>query len=115
MEKTKSELSSQLSECRKSDENVPDSCPSGSRNWIYQIKVRGLEPFKVPCSKALPGWTVIQRRIDGSENFNRTWVEYKNGFGDIYIKLGKVDGSTSYAHYDDFKIGTEKKYYKLKN
>uniref|UniRef100_A0A6P4EKC9 Fibrinogen-like protein 1 n=1 Tax=Drosophila rhopaloa TaxID=1041015 RepID=A0A6P4EKC9_DRORH len=137
MEKTNSELSSQLSECRKSDENLLDSCPNGSPNGIYQIKVRGLDPFKVPCSTSLPGWTVIQRRVDGSENFNRTWVEYKNGFGDVngeffiglekldrmtetrphelYNKLGKVDGSTSYAHYDDFKIGSEKEYYELKN
>ncbi|XP_016980005.2 fibrinogen-like protein 1 [Drosophila rhopaloa] len=137
IEKTKSELYSQLSDLHKYYDILPDSCPSGSPNGIYQIKLRGLEAFKVPCATSPPGYTVIQRRIDGSENFNRTWEEYKNGFGNVsaeffigleklhrmtearphelYIKLGNVNGSTGYAHYDDFKIGSEEELYELKN
>uniref|UniRef100_A0A6P4ELC4 Fibroleukin-like n=1 Tax=Drosophila rhopaloa TaxID=1041015 RepID=A0A6P4ELC4_DRORH len=136
IEKTKSELSSQFSELRKTDDNLPDSCPSDSPNGIYQIKLRGLKPFEVPCATSPPGWTVIQRRIDGSENFKRNWHDYKYGFGNVrgeffigleklhrmtearphelYIKLGNVNGSTSYAQYDDFKIGSEEEAYKLK-
>ena len=26
---------------------------------------------------------VIQRRVDGEVDFNRTWEEYEDGFGDI--------------------------------
>jgi len=29
------------------------------------------------------GWLVIQRRRDSSVDFDRTWVEYEEGFGSI--------------------------------
>lgn len=38
------------------------------------------------------GWTVIQRRLDGSEDFFRYWDDYVDGFGNLTgaYWLGKI-------------------------
>ncbi|XP_052843506.1 fibroleukin-like [Drosophila gunungcola] len=130
-----SEVNEQLKNLNKRDESLPEFCPSGRPNGIYKVSLRGVDPFEVPCISSTPGWTVIQRRFDGSVNFTRGWEEYKDGFGDVsqeffigleklylmtqaqphelYIQLRNADGISRYAHYDDFCIGSANESYKL--
>jgi len=48
---------------------------------IYTVTMNGLRKVNVFCDGN--GWTVIQRRIDGSTNFYRSWEQYKHGFGKL--------------------------------
>ena len=82
------------------------------------------------------GWTLIQRRMDGSVNFSRTWSECVHGFGDLseefWLGLSKIhrlanssfvpelrvdledfSGSESFAVYDSFYIEGAKTDYTL--
>ncbi|XP_077974134.1 ryncolin-1-like [Styela clava] len=80
-------------------------------------------------------WTIIQRRMDGSVDFNRGWEDYKNGFGnpdgELWLGLNKLhkmtsgksyslridllnwEGERRYAAYSTFRIGDEDSNYRL--
>lgn len=66
-------------------QEVYSRCEDGStESGVYTIQPEGAdEPFKVYCNNSIDGggWTVIQRRIDGSVEFYRDWDGYKQGFG----------------------------------
>ncbi|XP_071796300.1 uncharacterized protein [Asterias amurensis] len=52
---------------------------------IYTIHpFQNNEGIKVFCDMTKrTGWIVVQRRYDGSVNFNRSWADYKDGFGSM--------------------------------
>ena len=55
-------------------------------NGIYKIHQNILKIIQVYCDQNTNdggGWTVIQRRRDGSVNFYRTWEDYRAGFGQL--------------------------------
>ncbi|XP_046861242.1 angiopoietin-related protein 7-like [Xenia sp. Carnegie-2017] len=107
------------------------------KNGVYQIDHDGQGYFKVFCDMTSSGggWTVFQRRQDGSVNFYRGWKDYKQGFGDlkgefwlglekIYrltsarrnklrVDLGDMSGKKTYAEYDYFAVKNENEKYQL--
>ncbi|XP_077440339.1 angiopoietin-related protein 4-like [Vanacampus margaritifer] len=51
---------------------------------IYTIQAQNSQLVNVLCEMTSEGgWTVIQKRLDGSQNFNQLWESYKNGFGSL--------------------------------
>ena len=81
------------------------------------------------------GWLVVQRRQDGSVDFNRGWVEYEEGFGNLtgefwyglrplhcltsqgqwklHIDFTFTNGTKSYLSYNNFAVGTANSQYQL--
>ncbi|XP_029809156.1 fibrinogen alpha chain [Suricata suricatta] len=67
-------------------DDVLQTHPSGAQSGIFNIKPPGSSKiFSVYCDQetSLGGWLLIQQRMDGSLNFNRTWQDYKRGFGSL--------------------------------
>lgn len=112
---------------------LPHDCSavSGS-NGIYLIAPGDGEPIMANCQD---GWTLIQRRYDGSVNFNRKWNEYSGGFGSptgehwlgnrnlhsltrdnctkLQINMKDIYGKYWTANYDYFHIGDFSQGFKL--
>ncbi|XP_061883536.1 angiopoietin-related protein 3 [Entelurus aequoreus] len=75
-----------------------------SRSGVYVIKPKQSKPFNVYCEMSADGGsTVIQRRVDGSVDFDQNWEKYEKGFGDLekdfWLGLKKIHSLTHQGRY----------------
>ena len=104
---------------------------------VYKIDPDGLGEFEIFCDHktAGGGWTVFQKRRDGSVDFFLAWNEYKRGFGNISgefwlgldkihrltvssgnklrVDLEDIHGATVLAEYSSFSVASERAKYQL--
>ena len=81
------------------------------------------------------GWLVVQRRQDESVDFNKSWVEYEDGFGNLTgefwyglkalhcltgqggwemrIDIKLDNGTSHFFQYEQFKVASTEENYKL--
>ncbi|XP_064551595.1 angiopoietin-related protein 7-like, partial [Drosophila montana] len=139
----KSELKNEINICAKklkTDEEKPvygECTDFADAPGIHKISPDQEGPFDVLCDSAIagPGWTVIQQRINGKEDFYRNWTTYREGFGffdgdfflglerihrltraqphELYIHMEGFDGDIEYRRYEQFAITGEEDQYTL--
>ncbi|XP_032765950.1 angiopoietin-related protein 6 isoform X1 [Rattus rattus] len=112
----------------------------GAGHWqsgVYELRLgRRVVPVWCEQQQEGGGWTVIQRRQDGSVNFFTNWQHYKVGFGrpdgeywlglepvhqvtsrgdhELLILLEDWGGRGARAHYDSFSLEPESDHYRLR-
>ncbi|XP_041932915.1 angiopoietin-2b [Alosa sapidissima] len=109
-----------------------------TENGVYSIRLSNTtRTIKVLCDMETlgGGWTVLQRRLNGSVDFHRGWRDYKQGFGSpagehwlgnsaihqlttskdysLLVLLRDAEGNEAHSLYEHFHINDEDKNYSL--
>ncbi|XP_023036208.2 fibrinogen-like protein 1 [Drosophila willistoni] len=123
----------------ESKENITKTVCKDLLWKTHAIQIIGIDHFNTLCNGDIEEacWIAIYSRFDDSLDFNRTWSDYCNGFGNIrkeffigleklyritnsqtyelYVKIGYFNESYGFASYDHFKIGDENTKYELQS
>ncbi|XP_071144226.1 fibrinogen-like protein A [Mytilus edulis] len=108
-----------------------------ARSGVYTIFPDKRTSMRVSCNMDTvhDAWTIIQRKFEGTVNFQRTWKDYENGFGDpsgeywignkhihsltssgkceLKIDLTDLANTKKFAVYKTFLVGDAASKYKL--
>ncbi|XP_037935087.1 angiopoietin-related protein 1-like isoform X2 [Teleopsis dalmanni] len=126
-----------ISYYQKNPTNCYEATGNTGKSGVYTLDIEG-KSFLAYCEADINGggWLVIQRRQDGTVDFNRNWTDYQSGFGNIngefFFGLNKLhtltnktahelmivtrlfDSTVLDGKYDYFLVGSETEGYSLK-
>ena len=135
-------------ECQKYNAPIETCCCLGFNTTAFNKRKPGVYTMMnfcgVKCNDAEVycdtssgggGWLVVQRRQDGSVDFNRGWGEYEDGFGqltgefwyglralncltnqggwEMRMDIKLANGTNIFLQYEQFKVASAKDKYKL--
>ncbi|CAC5423047.1 Fibrinogen-like protein 1,Fibrinogen-like protein A,Tenascin,Ryncolin-2,Ryncolin-4,Techylectin-5A,Tenascin-N, Angiopoietin-related protein 7,Ficolin-2,Ryncolin-1,Tenascin-R,Ryncolin-3,Ficolin-1 [Mytilus coruscus] len=123
--------------CEKPVKDCTELKKYNKQSGVYKISHGNSKDLKVYCDMTTDGggWSIIQRHQDSTVDFQRTWAEYENGFGNVEsdywlgnkhihhmtssgkyelrIDLTNNKNEKRYAAYKQFSIGDAASKYKL--
>ena len=135
-------------ECQKDNAPIESCCCLGFNTTAFNKRKSGVYTMMNFCgvqcydaevycdtSNGGEGWLVVQRRQDGSVDFNRGWGEYEDGFGkltgefwyglralhcltgqggwEMRMDIKLANGTNIFLQYEQFKVASAKDKYKL--
>ena len=135
-------------ECQKDNALIETCCCLGFNTTTFNKRKSGVYTMMNFCgvkcydaevycdtSNGGGGWLVVQRRQDGSTDFNRGWGEYEDGFGkltgefwyglralhcltgqggwEMRMDIKLANGTNIFLQYEQFKVASAKDKYKL--
>ena len=140
-----------VDDCPSQNTSAKNCCDRRSKSFTFARNTKessGIYLVNIPCEddpiladaycdncNGGGGWLVVQRRQDGSVDFNRTWLEYEDGFGkltgefwyglrvlhcltgqggwEMRMDIKLANGTNIFLQYEQFKVASAKDKYKL--